>query len=272
MDYQIRNDVLALTASSRGAELQALYSRDKEDWGSLLWDGTPEIWPRRAPVCFPWCGKMEDGWFQAEGRRWEASQHGFIRDMEHTCTEQGADFLEFQLDWPGEESRWPWRFSFRTRHELAGNAVLTTCTAENRDDRPMPVQLGFHPGLRCPFVPGKGREAFQIRFQRPEAPGGQEIFPLEEHVFDHDSICFSNLTSQWIQLEEKETGRYLRVDTGGFPFVLLWSKPGIPGFVCIEPWTGYPGPGHDLAARPGAVVLQPGARLVRTQRITVNLD
>src|SRR5699024_7041965 len=64
MDYQIRNDVLALTASSRGAELQALYSRSKEDWGSLLWDGTPEIWPRRAPVCFPWCGKMEDGWFQ----------------------------------------------------------------------------------------------------------------------------------------------------------------------------------------------------------------
>ncbi|HIY21439.1 MAG TPA: aldose 1-epimerase family protein, partial [Candidatus Flavonifractor merdigallinarum] len=73
------------------------------------------------------------------------------------------------------------------------------------------------------------------------------------------------------QVEEKGTGRYLRVDTKGFPFVLLWSKPGIPDFVCIEPWMGYPGPGHDLMGRPGAMELAPGASFSRTQRITVGV-
>ena len=271
MDYQIRNDVLALTASSRGAELQALYSRSKEDWGSLLWDGTPEIWPRRAPVCFPWCGKMEDGWFQAEGRRWEASQHGFIRDMEHTCMEQGADFLEFRLDWPGDESRWPWRFSFRTRHELAGNAVLTTCTAENRDDWPMPVQLGFHTGLRCPLDPDRRPQDYLLRFQCPEAPGGGDVLPLSPALFTGDTICLSGLSSRWLQLEENGTGRALRIEVSGYPYVLLWSQPGLPGFLCIEPWSGYIGPGRDLVDRPGTLLLSSGQTFSRSQHLTVLL-
>ena len=71
-----------------------------------------------------------------------------------------------------------------------------------------------------------------------------------------------------MQLEERATGRYIRVRTAGFPFVLLWSQPKIPGFVCIEPWLGYPGPGHDLARRPGARLLGPGESISASLMIT----
>ena len=269
MEYMIENEVLRLTASDVGGELRDLRRSGDPDQ-PLLWDGKPDIWPRRAPVCFPWCGKVEEGWFEDGGIRYEAPQHGFVRDMEHTLIQRTADSLTFRLEWPGDGNRWPWRFSFETRHALVGNTVETTCTAVNLDGRSMPVQLGFHTGLRCPFTAGRLLRDYVVRFDQPEAPGGGDRFLLDPHTFDDDSICLPGLRSAWLQVEEAG-GNYLRVETEGYPYVLLWSTPGEPGFLCIEPWTGYTGPGHDLSARPGAALLRPGETFARTQRLTVGI-
>ena len=61
------------------------------------------------------------------------------------------------------------------------------------------------------------------------------------------------------------------VELEGAPYLLLGSQPGVPGCLWIVPWAGYPGPGDDLSARPGAVVLAPGARYSRTMALTVCL-
>lgn len=271
MLYSIENEMLTLTANTAGAELHDLRQKARPD-APLLWDGKPEVWPRRAPVCFPWCGALEGGFFEHGGKRYgRTEKHGFIRDVEHTLEEQGPDFVTFRFDWPGDGEWYPWPFTFTTRHQLRGNEVLTTCTAVNRGSEPMPVQLGFHPGLRCPFTPGKTREDYIVRFERPESLDGTDVFPLAEHTFDNDSICFPGLRSAWVQVEEKDTGKFLRVETRDWPYVLLWSKPGVPGYVCIEPWTGFDGAGHDLLRRPGAAALQPGESISRTQRITVGI-
>lgn len=271
MRYEISGGCLQLQVDSHGAEPVELHRKGEEN-RPLLWDASPEVWARHAPEVFPWCGRFEDNWFAFEGRRFTGlPQHGFARDLEHTLTAQGPDVLEFRLDWTGDAVLWPWSFSLTTRHTLRDNVMETVCTATCTDSRPMPVQMGFHPALRCPFTPGRTPQDYVIRFEQPEAPDGTRIFPLEREVFDHDSICFPGLRSGWVQVEEKETGAWLRIDTAGYPFVLLWSRPGIPGFVCIEPWTGYPGPGHDPAARPGVQMLAPGASLTCVQRLTVGL-
>lgn len=270
MLYTMQNERLKVTANTQGGELWTIHAQGSADFG-CLWDGKPEIWGRRAPILFPWCSKLEDGYFEDQGRRWKAGQHGFIRDLDHKLVEAEENRIHFRVDWEKDEDRWPWSFSFDTVHTLEGNDVVTTCTGTNLDSRPMPAQLGFHPALRCPFTPGKIPQDYIVRFEQPESLDGTDVFRLDPEVFDNDSICFSNLKSKWLQVEEKETGRYLRVGTEGFPFVLLWSKPGITDFVCIEPWTGYLGPGHDLAARPGTQLLAPGQAMTRTQRITVGL-
>lgn len=270
MLYTIQNEFLTVTAATKGGELHTVHTPGGADFG-CLWDGKPEVWNRRAPVLFPWCSKVEDGYFEDGGRRYQTGQHGFIRDLEHDLVEADGEKIHFRVNWEKDDVRWPWSFTFDTVHTLEGKDVVTTCTATNRDSRPMPVQLGFHPGLRCPFEPGKTPQDYFVRFEQPESLDGTEIFPLYKEVFDNDSICFPDLKSKWIQVEEKDTGRYLRVATEGFPFVLLWSKPGITDFVCIEPWTGYLGEGHDMAARPGAILLQPGESITRVQRITVGL-
>ena len=271
MEYTIENELLTLTVASHGAEMTDL-RRKAAPGEPLLWDGDPAFWARHAPVLFPWCSRMEDNWFEFEGKKYEnLPQHGFNRDMEHILVEQGKDTILFRLDWPGDEKLFPWKFSFETRHTLRGNVVETVCTGTNTGDKPMPAQLGFHAALRCPFTPGKDFSDYIVRFEKPEAPGKTDVFPLDAHTFDHDSTCFPDLQSQWLQVEEKGTGKYLRVKTEGFPYVLLWSALGCTQFVCIEPWSGFGGPGHDPAKRPGTVVLAPGESLSRSHILTVGI-
>lgn len=271
MEHRIENEALTLTVAEHGAELRELGCKAAPD-APLLWDGQEGIWPRRAPICFPWCGRVEDNWYEFQGKRYEGlPQHGFARDRDHALVGRTEDSLTFRLDWPGDDKLWPWAFTLETCHALKGTEVETICAAVNRSDKPMPVQLGFHVGLRCPFTPGKKLEDYMIRFERSEAPGGTEVFPLDCHSFDNDSLCFPGLHSAWVQVEERDTGKYLRIETEGWPFVLLWSAVGVPGFVCIEPWTGYLGPGHDLGKRPGALWLEPGECFTRPHRLTVGL-
>lgn len=259
MEYTIKKGRLTLTASEHGAELRSLTCEKRE----LLWDGKEEVWPRRAPVCFPWVGKLAGEAGSFGGWQCKGPQHGFVRDLEHLLVDRGEDFLRFRVSWAGEE-RWPWAFSFETEHRLTENGAVTTCTVTNADRRPMAIQLGFHPGFVCPMLPGTGVEEYQVRFE------GGLVVPLTEHLFDDDSIRYDGVGA-WARLEHRQSGRYLQVGTEGFYCVLLWSKPGIPGFLCIEPWQGYPGPEEALDQRPGAVVLAPAESRSWKQEITVGL-
>lgn len=248
MDYTIGNHKLTLTASTKGGLLQGIRAADGRE---LLWDGKPEIWAGRAPVCFPWCGKIQDNWYEYDGERHEVTtRHGFVRDMEHELRAQSGDSMTFRMTWPGDAS-WPWAFTFQTVHKVVGTKAYTICTATNRAKEPMPIQMGFHPAFRCPFVEGSDVEEYVVRF----ADG--RVIPMERHVFDNDSIAMEG-GGAWAQLEHTKSGKYIRVNNEGWFVTLLWSKPEIPGFVCIEPWSGYIGEEHDLLKRPGAASLAPG--------------
>ena len=265
----INSGELRVTVNSLGAELwavQAIAPGGEET--ECLWDGSGGHWPRRAPLCFPWCGRLEGDYFEHAGRKYPGGGHGFARDLEHELTASSADSVTYRLAWPGDGGRWPWAFGLSTAHRVEGRTLITECSAVNRSSEAMPAQLGFHPGFRCPMTPGGTPQDCLVRFERPELPGGTDVFRLDADVFDNDSICFERIESEWVQLEERATGRYIRVRTAGFPFVLLWSQPKIPGFVCIEPWLGYPGPGHDLARRPGARLLGPGESISASLMIT----
>lgn len=258
MEYTIGNKRLSLTASEAGAELCSLTLDGQE----RIWDANPDIWGRHAPMCFPICGSLEDGWYQWQGALYHIPQrHGFARDQVHALADLKEDAITFRLEWAGDAERWPWPFTLETVHQLKEDGAKTTVTVENRSGEGMPVQFGFHPAFVCPFVPGSAIEEYQFHFQ------SGRIIPLEPHLFDNDSIPFSD-AGDWVRLEHVPTGASIQVETAAFPVVLIWSKPGIPGFVCIEPWEGFPGPGRDLAQRPHAVMLRPGERRSWTQEIT----
>ena len=124
MEYTIQSSRLTLTAATKGALLQAIRFVDGRE---LLWDGKPEIWANRAPVCFPWCGNIKDNWYEQDGvRRKVSTRHGFARDVEHTLEAQSDSEMTFRMDHEGDEV-WPWAFTFRTTHKVEGGKAFTVC-------------------------------------------------------------------------------------------------------------------------------------------------
>jgi len=263
MEYIIQNGRFTLTADTYGAELHSLKDQEGRE---LIWQAGA-IWPKHAPVCCPWCGPMQDGWFIDEGKEYRdaACRHGFVREMEHTLLQAEPEQLTFRLDWPGDSARWPWAFSVETVHALTETGMTTTCTVENRTERPMPLQFGFHPAFTCPFLPGTKATDYLVRFE------SGRVIDLVLDIFDNDSIRYTDV-GQWARLEHRETGKYIQVDTGNFAYVLLWSKPGIPGFVCIEPWSGHENDSHIPLERPGAKLLNPGDKRSWVLAVTVQLQ
>ena len=86
--------------------------------------------------------------------------------------------------------------------------------------------------------------------------------PLTDDLFDYDSHCMLNLRSKTLAIVEKDTGRAVRCNIEGYPYVLIWSKPEKPyRFVCIEPWHSLPGAQTDTqewSQRAAAACLAPG--------------
>lgn len=262
MEYTVRNAALSLTVSTMGAEARRLTTAGGEE---LLWNADPAQWGRCAPMCCPYCGKVEEGWYEYAGKRRQAkAQHGFVRDLEHALTARTPESLTFRLDWPGEEDTWPWAFTVETVHTLTSDGPDTAATVTNRAKEPMPLQFGFHPAFRCPFLPGGEVTDYLVRFE------SGRVIDLTLDLFDNDSIRYTGVGA-WARLEHRSTGKYIQLDTAGYPNVLLWSKPGIPGFVCIEPWQGYPDGEHDLFRRMGALSLAPGESRTWHQRVHLSL-
>lgn len=90
------------------------------------------------------------------------------------------------------------------------------------------MQLGFPPGFRCPFLPYTALEGYGVCFKT-----GQMV-PLVGDMFDYGAIRYGQV-GKWSRLGHVESGRYIQVETNKYSMMLLWSKPGMYGLLCMEP-------------------------------------
>ena len=54
MQAVLRNEFFTLTVDTLGAEAVSLKNAAGEE---VLWQADPEVWPRHAPILFPWTGE-----------------------------------------------------------------------------------------------------------------------------------------------------------------------------------------------------------------------
>ena len=83
MEIIIENEILHVAVSTHGAELTGVVH--KPTGAQLLWQADPAVWPRHAPILFPYAGRLKNGRYTHKGVTYEGGQHGFARDLEHTC-------------------------------------------------------------------------------------------------------------------------------------------------------------------------------------------
>ena len=290
MDFVIENEYLKVTVTTQGAQLKSVTR--KCDGVEHMWQADPAVWGYHAPILFPYAGKLQDGKLLAKGKVYDGSrQHGFARNMEHSPVLCSGKTVMLELTETEETlALWPYRFRLVSTFTLEGDTVRHTLTVENHDEEAMPFGIGYHPAFALPFDEKHTYADYELRFEGLESPVclsqsacgliqaetyrlGNNIraIDVDERLFDNDSHCMTGLSSGTLGLYEKDTGRGVVCAIRDFPNVLIWSKPGEPKFVCIEPWNSLPSPengGIDWNEKPAAAILDPGEDWSTTLRIS----
>ena len=258
MEYIIENEYLTVTVTTWGAQVKSVIR--KCDGVEHMWQADPTVWAWHAPVLFPHCGKGVDGIIEAKGQSLPSASHGFTRTSEHQFVEQSADTIVLELcASPETLASFPYEFRLVSTFTLEGDTLHHTLTVENLDEEKMGFGIGYHPAFTIPFDDKHVATDYEFRFSDSESPIclnclptglvqdnhyvlGHNLtnIPIDEQLFANDSHCMSNLRSATLGVYERGTGRGVVCDIREFPYVLIWSKPGMPKFVCIEPWQSLP--------------------------------
>ena len=227
-----------------------------------IWQADKAVWGFHGPILFPNCGKLVDGKLEAKGKVYEGSMHGFARDMEHDFVDQTGDSLVLELCSNAETlARFPYEFRLVSTFTLENDTLHHSLTVENLDSDRLPFGIGYHPGYTVPFDDQHVATDYELRFSELESPicidhlpaglnhgnyyrlgANIRSIPVDENLFANDSHCMVNLKSATLGLYEKGTGRAVVCNIAEFPYVLLWSKPGMPNSCALSPGTACPAP------------------------------
>jgi galactose mutarotase-like enzyme len=278
----VANAHLCAEIALQGAELVRLGNSSGVDF---LWNGDPQFWAGRAPLLFPMVGRAAGDQIKVDGRHHALPQHGFARRCRFELVSAAPSRCVLRLR-ANDETRAAFPFAFRldVAYELRDSTLVIAAEAFNEGDVALPCAFGFHPAFRWPLPGGEG--AHEIVFDQEETapirlladgllapedhpnPIAGRRLPLDPALFERGALIFDRLASRRACFRA-ERGPSVAISFKDMPHFGLWTKPGAP-FLCLEPWQGFAAPqGFDgeFAARPGVVLIAPGASRVFTMEI-----
>jgi galactose mutarotase-like enzyme len=256
MQYTLENDYLNIEISPRGAELMSIIG--KPDGYQYLWQGSPQIWGKRAPLLFPIVGHLNQGKYRYQGREYAMGLHGFASQMDFSSCEAGENSIVFSLCHNiATLSQYPFQFRLVVIYTLLEKRLTTMYRVENTEDQTLWFSIGGHPAFNC-SLNQEGRKDCRLVFAKPETVNrlvnesgyltGQAVpFLKDQNVVEVASLDFDGKTkvyplkglrSESVTLEDHNNGKTVRLGYAGFPFLGIWSPSNRAPLVCIEPWCG----------------------------------
>lgn len=269
--YRIENELIAITVSPTGAEMQTLTAR--ATGRELLWGGDARYWSGRSPILFPAVGGLWNGVYRHQGREVAMPKHGFLRTAPWSLAEQTPTSLTFAHELQeGERACFPWRYRAEVCYRLEGARVVATFRVKNLDDEPLYFQMGGHPGFALPdfredcpvsgYLRLEGKPTGLLRAglqgcteaQRQPVPAdGEGLIPLCVDTFAHEALIFDAHQISAATLLDVQRAPIATVRSTA-PVWLFWMPQGVHApFVCAEPWYGLCDPigfAGTLAQRP----------------------
>lgn len=289
MTLTIQNERLYVEAETQGAQLCRIRGSDGTEY---LWQGDPAVWEDRAPVLFPYVGRLTQGRYLYDGKSYPMTIHGFASASEFQAEQVSSTEMRFHLfSSPETRQQYPFDFHFTVSFCLEENTLIQTYTVTNTGMHTQYFGLGSHPGFNVPLTPGLSFEDYSLIFDRDAQPvrlafspdcflaDGDAPFcienntiPLRHALFDQDAIVLRQPGSS-IRLCSPLDHHSVTVDYQGTPYLSLWHMPFTQaGYVCIEPWFSLPSRKsivEDLTTQPSLLSLQPGSTHVSTLRYTL---
>ena len=245
MRFHLKNDYLAISVDTHGAELSSIIN--KKENKEMLWQGDPEYWGRKSPVLFPVVGKYKKGKTTYEGKEYSLGQHGFARDMEFVIAEKTSNKLTFILESNNKTHEvYPFNFRLTCTFQLVDNKIIVGWEVQNTDNKKIYFSIGAHPAFYCE----KSKTILTMNSENlkyslvnadglytPKKHDVESEFVLHDSIFDNDALIIENSNVTEVSLVDNDK-EYITVKFDA-PLFGIWSptKKNAP-FVCIEPWFG----------------------------------
>lgn len=284
---RIRSGALSAAINPFGAELSSLCDAQGRE---LMTDADPAFWRGRAPILFPVVGRLNDDVLWLDGDSYRLEKHGFARrSMFDAIPLSDSSALFRMIDTVATREAFPFHFLLEIGFVIDGATLTMTATIGNTGDVAMPYSFGWHPAFAWPLPGGGEKQDHDIRFEvdEPEmirglngdglidddraTPVVGNRLHLNDALFERDALIWNPVRSRRLSYGGT-TGPRLDIAFPDTPRLGIWTKPGAR-FVCIEPWHGIADPvGYqdDFRAKPGVLLLEPGARHRVEMRVTVS--
>lgn len=260
MNYTIKNNILKVTISNKGAEVQSV--KGLHSGHEYMWQADPKIWDQHAPVLFPIVGRLKDDQYTYQGHTYRMGQHGFARNSIFDVEKQSKDSITFLLKDSEETQKiYPFKFELRVNYILMNNLLEENFVVTNKTNGEMIFGIGGHPGFNLP-VDGKEitKEDFYFATQPSEArvqipvnkadglldwknrylASTNSLISLSDDLFKNDALIYQlRGHDNKISVRTEKSKFHINVWTRNAPFVGIWSQyPNTADYVCVEPWWG----------------------------------
>lgn len=255
---RIENESLIVEIAELGAEVRSVLHKDTQL--SYMWNGDAAYWGRVSPVLFPIVGKLKDGQYKAEGKTYELSQHGFLRDAEFQVLDVQAASVTFAKESKGAyQDVYPYEFRVEICYRIEADQLYVDWKVTSLEkEEMMYFSIGAHPAFRVPLTSGEHAADYKLHLKpvqnkqvttyeltdglirEKEQPAVLPAMPIQAALFENDALVYDHIEEVRLQSNE---GNGVAVSLTGFPYVGIWSKYDaeagtIAPFVCIEPWFG----------------------------------
>jgi len=252
------------------------------------WDGSEQVRRTGCFVLAPYSNRIAAGRFDFDGsahhlRRNSADHalpiHGVAWKRVWQLDEQGADHLLLSLAHePSQDENaadWPFAFHLSQRLQLLDEGLALELRLHNRDSRPMPAGLGWHPyfprhaGVELQFA----AEAVWLADEQ-QLPLRQTTIPASWDFSQLRAVNEPGLDNNFVGWNGQARLRWpaqrlsLAIEAGpGLQHLVVYTPSAAQGFIAVEPVShanGALGRGGE-----GLEVLAPGQTLIRHCRLLV---
>ena len=290
----ISNTELLVNISPLGAELRNITSQQSGQ--EYLWQGDPAYWGQHAPILFPFIGRLWEGGYNLDGKRYSMGIHGFASRYVFDLVRKNDTEAWFKLTSNEQMMEiYPFPFELTIGYILESNRLKVVWDVKNTGYSEMFFQIGGHPGFNYPdFNQNDSIHAFlsfdqmgvdlsyvvkdNTGFLNPDPEkhvvslDKDGFLPVSQELFKNDAIIFQNYQARKITMYNKNKEKYLSVEFDA-PVFTLWSTPDKKApFICIEPLWGRIDEFNmtkDMRERAWTQHVSPGERFITSYEIEI---
>ncbi len=256
MIVKLSNGSITAEIETVGAELRSLKAADGTEY---MWCRDGKFWNRCSPTLFPSIGVVKEGKADFGFATTEMPKHGIVRDAEYEVVKNDDASVTLRTAKTEETYKYyPFDFALEITYSLTDNGIRTAWKVSNMGDTKMPFMIGGHPAFNIPLAEGEVAEDYDFKFnaktdfvslrigkdglindETMEIGKNTDTIPFDYSLFDGDALVFENYPYTSCTLVSRKSGKGVKVDFKGFPYLGIWSPTGARApFVCIEPWYG----------------------------------